>query len=240
MQAAARDYARDAPEAVRELETASRNLREAEVDSRLSIASEYIRFGAAAYIAGSESAVTGTLRGLRESLERAETLASGDLDPAQSQVAQTLEQARTLRGDLQRLREDPNGAAVGQREGGPIGDWRGPLERGLRETARGVWSSVPELQERGISPGVLDDIRRIASLLDTSSFSRNDRILDREYNSVLTLLEQLEYQLREGGGVDRPAGVRNTAPEPVPGEYRNAVAEYYRELSRRDAEKAGE
>ncbi len=240
MQAAARDYARDAPEAVRELETATRNLREAEVDTRLSIASEYIRLGAAAYIAGSESAVTGTLRGLRETLERAETLASGDLEPAQSQVARTLDQARTLRGDLQRLREDPNGAAVGQREGGPNGDWREPLQRGLREAARGIWSSVPELQERGISPGVLDDIRRIASLLDTSSFSRNDRILDREYNSVLTLLEQLEYQLREGGGLDRPAGVRNTAPEPVPGEYRNAVAEYYRELSRRDAAKKQE
>ena len=97
---------------------------------------------------------------------------------------------------------------------------------------------MPELQRRGVSPGVLDDLRRIASLLDMSRFSRNNRILEREYNSVLTLLEQLEYQLQEGARSDRPPSVRSAVPEQIPGEYRNAVAEYFRRLSRGDSEQA--
>ncbi|OGT76213.1 MAG: hypothetical protein A3I78_11405 [Gammaproteobacteria bacterium RIFCSPLOWO2_02_FULL_56_15] len=241
MQTASREYVAVAPEAVRELNTATGKLREAEIDSRMSIAAEYIRMGAAAYIASSESLVTETLRELREGLERAQTLAQGEVNPGQDQMDRTIAQARQLRRDMQGLQEN---AATGGVDGwrtdfnAPPEELRASLERGVRDTARAVWSAMPELQRRGVSPGVLDDIRRIASLLDMSRFSRNNRILEREYNSVLTLLEQLEYQLQEGARSDRPPSVRSAVPEQIPGEYRNAVAEYYRRLSRRDSEQA--
>ncbi|HLA38934.1 MAG TPA: hypothetical protein VJ417_03005, partial [Candidatus Glassbacteria bacterium] len=231
MQTASRKYAEVAPEAVRELNTATGKLREAEIDSRMAIAAEYIRMGAAAYIASSESAVTETLRELREGLVRAQTLAQGEVNPGQDQMDRTIAQARQLRRDMQGLQENAATEGVdGWRAdfNAPPEELRVRLERGVRDTARAVWSAMPELQRRGVSPGVLDDLRRIASLLDMSRFSRNNRILEREYNSLLTLLEQLEYQLQEGARSDRPPSVRSAVPEQIPGEYRNAVAEYYR------------
>jgi hypothetical protein len=243
MQASARQYADTVPEAVRELDSASRRLQEAEIDTRLAIASEYIRMGAAAYIASSESAVTGALRELQENLQRAQALARDGGNPGENPLDRAIAQTRQLRRDMQQLRNNPDGNAQqdttatgndGRRAAfnAPPPELRGRMERGVSDTARSVWSVMPELQRQGVSAGVLDDLRRIASLLDMSRFSRNNQILEQEYNTVLSLLEQLEFQLVEGTREDRPASVRSAIPEQIPAEYRDAVAEYYRRLSR--------
>ncbi|MEX2353820.1 MAG: hypothetical protein WD709_06500, partial [Gammaproteobacteria bacterium] len=64
------------------------------------------------------------------------------------------------------------------------------------------------------------------------SGNRNEAILQEEYLAALSLLEQLELRLDASARNREPTNVRTTSAEQISTEYRDAVAEYYRRLSR--------
>jgi hypothetical protein len=84
-----------------------------------------------------------------------------------------------------------------------------------------------------VDPANANAIAGLARQLQGTSLGGNAGSLDRQLQTSLTLLEQLEVQLARSaapGGARAP--VRTTVNEQVTDEYRDAVAEYYRQLSR--------
>ena len=77
----------------------------------------------------------------------------------------------------------------------------------------------------------LEAIRRLGDAL-RSGLSGNPELIEQEYLAMLNLMEQLELELayRESG--EGETAVRTQAPAGVAAEYEEAVAEYFRRLSR--------
>jgi hypothetical protein len=105
------------------------------------------------------------------------------------------------------------------------------MERALREGAGQVPQLTKDLRSRGLYPEDLEEIRSFVRGLPDSRFKGNPKLLEQEYRKMLTLLEQLELQVRRQVETGDGTQVRSTATEPVPEQYREAVAEYFRRLS---------
>jgi hypothetical protein len=128
----------------------------------------------------------------------------------------------------------------GYNRGGPAID-RGAWDRfgrNLYDTARAIRDVIPELREQDLSLEEINSIRDLTQQLQQqfafSDNGRNESIIEQEYLSALALLEQLELKLDAGARNKDPAKVRSAATEEVPSEYKDAVAEYYRRLSREE------
>lgn len=106
------------------------------------------------------------------------------------------------------------------------------MEQAIREGARVVPRLARNLQSEGIYKEDLEEIRRFAQGLPNSGFAGNPKLLAQEYRRLLSLLEQLELQVRRKVEEEQGGQVRTSVSEPVPEEYREAVAEYFRRLSR--------
>lgn len=356
MTTSARDLKGQANGPGRVLEEAVQDLRDSELQARLAIAADYIRRGGAAYVAGSESAVTDGLRELRDQLRRAESMTgSAAANAGQNPADEALSRVQALRRELQQLAnaaqqanpsQDPsqngnqaqgqeqqgqgqngqgqngqrgdqpgegqgegqgqaqtaqnqNGQGQGQSQGqsqgggqgsqsaangaaggqpgqgnlqagtqnagnygdgsngviggvGPVGGgWRGggwwdrpltgslppvtvrdDIRRDLTETTRDVRNLIPQLGNQGLTEADLEAIRNITRQLEQARFSGGDELLDRELKANLALLEQLELRLAQSLQGDKSANVRTAVAERVPEGYKDAVAEYYRRLSK--------
>ena len=106
------------------------------------------------------------------------------------------------------------------------------MEQALAEGVRDLPSITNDLRRGGLYEEDLEAIRKKASELSSSKFKNNPELLEREYRSVLSLLEQLELQVRRKVETEEGGDVRVIVSEPVPDQYREAVAEYFRRLSR--------
>ncbi len=303
IQDTAGQFREQSPQAVEQLDQARDVISQSQLEERLNVAAEYIAYGAAPYIAGSESAVTNALDEISNRLRQAESDAMGTDFSDDDNLERTLAQARSLRQELQQLanpsaqngqtglqgqegqpgqdgqsqqtaqqgesgqsgQSDQNGQQQGGQQqasggpqtgptqlngtGGPYGQWGGYANRGrinpadwdrygrnLMDTARAIRDTLPELRERDLSLDDLNAIRDLTQRLEQqvalSDPNRNDEILQQQLVSALSLLEQLELKLDAGINSDEPEKVRTSATEPVSDEYKDAVAEYYRRLSR--------
>ena len=142
----------------------------------------------------------------------------------------------------------------GQREGGPM-QWSGSasnfggrrlqggarawdaatladVQRALRQAVQEIPGLTQQLRRKGIDEQELAELRRFVASLSHSRFPGNPQLLEKEHRKVLALLEQLELQVRRQ--VEQEKGnfqVRVVGAEPVPEQYREAVAEYFRRLS---------
>jgi len=307
IQNSAAQFREQTPEAVEQLNQARDIISQSQLEERLNVAAEYIAYGAAPYIAGSESAVTNALNEISERLRQAESDAFGTDFADDDNLERTLAQARSLRRELEQLQNPSaqagqpgqpgeqgqegqpgqsgqegqsqqtaqqgetgqegqsgqssgqNGqqqATAGQQSGrdqiggaGPYDPWAGYGNRGrinaadwdrygrdLTDAARAIRDTLPELRNRNLSLDQLNEIRELTQRLEQqvalSGSNRNEEILQQQYVDALTLLEQLELKLDAGVNNDQPEKVRTTATEPVADEYKDAVAEYYRRLSR--------
>ena len=110
---------------------------------------------------------------------------------------------------------------------------RAAMEEALREGAQQVPQLTNELRNRGIYNEDLEEIRRFVRSLPNSRFRGNPELLESEYQKMLALLEQLELQVQRQAETAGNTEVRAIVSEPVPEEYREAVAEYYRRLSQK-------
>ena len=142
----------------------------------------------------------------------------------------------------------------GRREGGPM-QWRGSasnfggrrpqggvrawdagtladVQRALREAVEQLPDLTQQLRRKGVDEQALAELRRFVAGLSQSRFPGNPQLLEKEHRKVLALLEQLELEVRRQ--VEQEKGnfqVRVIGAEPVPEQYREAVAEYFRRLS---------
>ena len=332
------------------LEDAAKDLCDSQLQARLAIAADYIRRGGAAFVAGSESAVTDGLRDLRDQLRRAESMAGGPGQQQREDAAESaLSRIQELRRELQQLAnsaqqgngqrgegQQPGQGAQGQQSGdqgqgqgqkgqgqqgqgqqgqgqgqqgqgqgqqgqgqgqgqagnqpgqgsqgatvannggnqggqnggavrggaygnggnavtgglGPVGGgWRGSwwdrpatgstpvdvrddMRRDIAAASREVRDALPELDQRGVSDADLDALRKLASQIEQARFQGGSQVLERELKANLALLEQLELRLSQGMENRGTAKVRTAVADRVPEEYKDAVAEYYRRLSK--------
>jgi hypothetical protein len=78
----------------------------------------------------------------------------------------------------------------------------------------------------------VQDLIRQMSQLDPSRFADNALVLERIRNVILPNVEQLEVQVRRQLDEQQGGQVRNAGSEPVPPGYSDAVADYFRRLSK--------
>jgi hypothetical protein len=243
-QGAAQTIEDDQPRVADEIRDGVSKLQDMEIEARIAVAAAYIEQGEAVYIAASESAVTETLRQLREDLRRAEGMissaADGEPGPGE-RIQETLADTRALRRALQQAGAQNGGGAAGIRVGGPddrvesTGERVGDLEVApdLQQQAQGVSQDVTALLRALSGAGVqardIDQLRRLAADIQASDFSGNPDVLAREARQALALVEQLELQLAKAVNGD-DQGIRSAVEEEIPEQHREIVADYYRKL----------
>jgi hypothetical protein len=243
----AQSFEEDQPGLADELRDSIGQLQDMEIETRIAVAAAYIEQGEAVYVASSESAVTETLRQLREDLRRAQRMveAQANGEPGTGERMQAaLDQTRALRRELQQAAQEQGGNA-GMRTGLPddrpesTGVQVADIDAGdeLERRAQGVSQDVTELlrtfAEAGVDRRDIDELRRLAASIRASDFSGNPEVLAREARQALALAEQLELQLAsvvEGG---KP-GIRGNASEEVPEQHREIIDDYYRRLGQVD------
>ena len=240
------------PQVAEELRDALERLDDLDVESRISVAADFIEQGDAVYVAASESAVTDALRQLSEDIERAERMAERDGNTGREtgngrSVAQTLEDTRQLRRELQRAADST------RQQGGALsrsGDDNRPessgefvddltvvqdFDRRADNISQDVLNMFRQLREAGVSIEEIDDLRQRAADLRAADFSGNPELLEREARNALALAEQLEMALARTAAQE--AGqIRTRGSDEVPDEHREIIADYYRRLGRADDE----
>jgi hypothetical protein len=234
--ATAGEFGDDNPDIANQLRDSFDTLKDMDVEVRISAAAAYIERGDALYVASSESAVTESLRQLRDDLRQTERMAAGAMngEPGEGErMLAALDEVRELRRALQQ-------AAAGQGDGtagAPVGN----LEFGeeLKQQADGVAQNVTELLRAASNAGAsrqdIDELRELAAGIRASDFSGNPDILAREARAALALAEQLELELASVvSGDDR--GIRGDVNADVPQQHREIVADYYRRLGQAQTE----
>lgn len=118
------------------------------------------------------------------------------------------------------------------------GNWNGGpwniagVQQGLGTAGRQIGGLAPVLRGQGVDPASIAAITDLARQLQGANLGGRGDLLSKQLQTSLALLEQLELKLsRSAPGGDRGA-VRTAVNEPVTDEYRDAVAEYYRQLSK--------
>jgi hypothetical protein len=175
--------------------------------------------------------------------------------PGQGQSGQPGQQGQPGQGDAQANA----GGQVGDRTGGfgPGGygnfyDWRrggvwDPRNRGLwdnpqriddvrrelNDASRDLLTLGNELRAQGLTEEELRAVRELGDAL-RGSISGNPELIEREFQQLVNLAEQLELKLAEDSAGTERAAVRAQAPTEVAPGFEEAVAEYYRRLSRSD------
>jgi len=110
-------------------------------------------------------------------------------------------------------------------------------ERGFREGLRDLQQLRQEMRgQSGIaSPEFqrdVDQLIRDMQQIDPSRFPGNPQLLDKMRSAVLPAIEQLELQLRRQLDQQNAGQVRTGQGGKIPSGYSEAVAEYYRRLSK--------
>jgi hypothetical protein len=114
---------------------------------------------------------------------------------------------------------------------------RRAMEEALQQSGRAVPNITRQLRAQGIYQEDLEELRRFVQGLPNSRFANNPKLLNEEYRKMLAMLEQLELQVRRQVEEDSGGQVRSIVADPVPEQYREAVAEYFRKLSQRNSAK---
>jgi hypothetical protein len=162
-------------------------------------------------------------------------------------------------GQLNRSGQTGEDGRAGDTYGGGDDGIRGPLygnydtgnNSNLPQPVAPDNSILPSDPERAIQQGVselnqlqqsaqndpetirdIQDLIREMQQLDPKRFPGNPALVEQLHTQVLSDVDKLELQLRRTQG-DKDAGqVRSTDPLPVPSGYQDAVAEYFRRLSK--------
>ena len=130
----------------------------------------------------------------------------------------------------------PSGSNYGDWE--PARSWQdldpqtiAEIRRRIEEVAGEVPQLTNRLRRSGVFEEDLQQLRNYARGLDAGRFQGNPELVEREVRELTSLLEQLELQVRRQVETDEGGEVRSLVSQPVPEEYREAVAEYFRKLS---------
>ena len=147
-----------------------------------------------------------------------------------------------------------NGGAYGIGPGGPRG-WYDPRRGGVWDPRnRGIWQNPDNVQQardqlsdasrdlltlgsrlrdQGISDEELKAIRELGEALRAGlNVGGNPDLLEQQFQRLVNLTDQLELKLTANNDKGERASVRSQAPPQIAEGYEDAVAEYFRRLSR--------
>jgi hypothetical protein len=261
MQNAVRNLSGAQRDAAGKVRKALGDMQQEEPAARMRWMAEAIRRGYGSYVVPRSAPVTNALNTLSEQLREAQR-ALDRSQPGQGGSEQALSRVESLRRQLEQMsgagrqssgreggREGGQSGErrAGERQGG--GDWtagnpainRGDWqpapggagsERAYREAVRELAQLRRALAESPEMARDVDDLVRRMQQLDPSRFPGNPQLLERMRSEVLPGLERLELQLRRQVEDHQGAAVRAGSSEPVPPGYADAVAEYFRKLSK--------
>jgi hypothetical protein len=105
------------------------------------------------------------------------------------------------------------------------------LEAQLQEAGRDLLALGTRLRAEGLTPEELESIRRLGDAL-RGGLGGNPELIEQEYLTMLDLVEQLELQIVADGVGAEESAVRTQTSAEIAQEYEEAVAEYFRRLSR--------
>jgi len=105
------------------------------------------------------------------------------------------------------------------------------LEDRLNEAGAGLLTLGSRLRTEGLTAEELAAVRRLGDAL-RGGLTGNPELIEQEFLAMLGLVEQLELQLAGSELGSDESGVRTEAPAQVAQGYQDAVAEYFRRLSR--------
>ncbi|MCS6953386.1 MAG: DUF4175 family protein [Bryobacterales bacterium] len=106
------------------------------------------------------------------------------------------------------------------------------LERWRRDSLRDLTALRQDLREYPEAERELQELIRLIRHLDPSRFPGNPQLLSHLETQILPLLGHLEIQMRRQLEEKTSGSVRISSSEPPPPGYAEAVAEYFRRLSR--------
>ena len=144
-------------------------------------------------------------------------------------------------GGNQQFGGGPGGGIYNDRRG--LGFWdptspltldpeaRAELEERLQEAGRDLLALGTRLRAEGLTVEELEAIRRLGDTL-RGGLPGNPELIEQEYLAMLDLVEQLELQLIADELGAEESAVRTQTPAEIAQEYEEAVAEYFRQLSR--------
>jgi hypothetical protein len=105
------------------------------------------------------------------------------------------------------------------------------LEDRLNEAGADLLTLGSRLRTEGLTAEELEAVRRLGDAL-RDGLTGNPELIGQEFLAMLSLVEQLELQLTSSELGYDVGGVRTETPAQVAQGYEDAVAEYFRRLSR--------
>ncbi len=108
----------------------------------------------------------------------------------------------------------------------------GQMQRAFSDGLRDLREMRRELSDSPESRQEVERVIREMQGIDPSRFPGNPQLVDKMRAQVLPALEQLELQLRRELDASEPGVARTGTSDKVPQGYSNAVAEYFRKLSK--------
>ena len=235
------------------------DVQQNELGNRMRWTADALRRGLGSYAVMREAVTTQALNQLRDQLRQIQGSlgkgqpGSGDKDTQALQ--QALAQTERLRKEMeQALRQGQNGQGQGQQggeqQGGGqpgVGRQGGMRQNGLSGGLQGgpgpAWGDAgafiqnyrDTLRQLENNPQLTKDMRetvRDLYRLDPRLSPGGPELMNRIQAQMLTGVEQIELQLRRMLDGEQGAYVRSGSTEPVPPGYADAVAEYFRRLSK--------
>ena len=106
------------------------------------------------------------------------------------------------------------------------------MQQQLNDASRELLTLGNELRHQGLSDEELRAVRELGEAL-RGSITGNPELIEQEFQQLVNLAEQLELRLAAAdGNTAERAAVRAQAPTQIAPGFEEAVAEYYRRLSR--------
>jgi hypothetical protein len=237
---AARDNAGTNRDLAGKLRNALGAVQQDEINNKMRLTADYLRHGMGGMMVMREATTTQALNNLRDQLQQIQRSMAQGPQGVSAQDRQALQQALARTEQLRRQME-------GQGQGGPglsrepgvramnRGGWQpgqgpawgdaGAFTQNYRDTLRSLESN-PRLGQD------LRDMIRDLYKLDPRLFPGNPEMMSRIEAQMLGGVQQIELQLRRMLDEDQGGSVRSASTEPAPPGYADAVAEYFRRLSK--------
>jgi hypothetical protein len=254
---AVRDTAADNRQLSNKLREALGNVQQNELSNRMRWSAEALRRGLGSYAVMREAVTTQALNELRDQLQQIQgSLGRGQQGAGakdRQALQQALAQAERLRKEMEQAMrrgqngqrqngqpgEQPNGQAGGQqggqRQNGLMGGFQGGPGPAWGDAGAFIQNYRNTLRQLETNPQITKEMRetiRDLYRLDPRLSPGGPELMNRIEAQMLSGVEQIELQLRRMLDGDQGGYVRSGAAEPVPTGYADAVAEYFRRLSR--------
>ncbi len=233
MQQQERNMAADQPDASSKLRKALSDAEQEELALRMQKNAEWLREGYGDRNLGMEDSVTAGLEQLSRQLREVQQgLKSGDerQNGKDQRAAQALSDVRTLREELEQ-RTDQGDQQGRKGSYSPAGGGSPTInDRDLQDTERELYGLRAQIDPRdralhGYIDGALWNLRHLTG----AAPGVLDATISRD---AVASLERLEIELNKRVGQPEATGARTGAPESSPEKYRDAVAEYFKKLSK--------